>query len=233
MADLFYIDKVTVGKDSLRAEVVVAEGMPLMTSEDIEATARVYYLAPGIAEHMCLGDKGEKFRDCMGDTELAHLLEHLTVEIMNQTGLAGKIAYGRTQATDEEGVYEIELSCPDDVLTVGALSSAVFMMTWAYVNPQTQAPDFNGTVQGLKQLVLSLRPADTATPVSGSAQDAPAFDDDDEAAGPIDTEGAVATPRADAAAAQFGGAAGSDYSAVADDDDVTDPGATVPMTPLA
>ena len=47
----------------------------LMTSEDVEATARVYYLAPAIAEHMCLGDAGSKFQDCMGHTELAHLLE--------------------------------------------------------------------------------------------------------------------------------------------------------------
>lgn len=68
-----------------------------MTSEDVEATARVYYLAPAIAEHLCLGDAGSKFQDCMGHTELAHLLEHLTVEIMNETGLAGTISTGRTR----------------------------------------------------------------------------------------------------------------------------------------
>ena len=86
MADLFNILKVTVGPKKLTARVLVNPGMPLMTSEDVEATARVYYLAPAIAEHMCLGDAGSKFQDCMGHTELAHLLEHLTVEIMNETG---------------------------------------------------------------------------------------------------------------------------------------------------
>ena len=120
MADLMSITSVRVGADKLRARVVVSPGMPLSTTEDIEATARVYYLAPAIATHACLGDAGEKFQDCMGDTEIAHLLEHLTVEIMSQTGLAGEISCGRTRrAPDEDRAFDIELSCPDDVLVVG------------------------------------------------------------------------------------------------------------------
>ena len=158
MAELMSITSVRVGADKLRARVVVNPGMPLSTAEDIEATARVYYLAPAIATHACLGDAGEKFQDCMGDTEIAHLLEHLTVEIMNQTGLAGDISCGRTRrAPGEDRAFDIELSCPDDALTIGALSSAVFMMQWAFVNPDTPAPDFEGTVRGLRQLVGSLR----------------------------------------------------------------------------
>ena len=50
MAELFNILKITVGEDKIRARVLVNPGMPLMTSEDIEATARVYYLAPAIAK---------------------------------------------------------------------------------------------------------------------------------------------------------------------------------------
>ena len=69
MAELFNILKITVGEDKIRARVLVNPGMPLMTSEDIEATARVYYLAPAIAKHVCLGDAGRAFQDCMGDTE--------------------------------------------------------------------------------------------------------------------------------------------------------------------
>lgn len=158
MASLFNIMKITVDDAKVRAQVLVNPGMPLKTSEDIEATARVYYLAPAIAQHACFGDAGEKFQDCMGDTELAHLLEHLTVEIMNETGLAGEISCGRTRAVaDDPRLFEIELSCPDDVLTVGALSSATFMMDWAFLHPDVTAPDFAGTVEGMRQLVLSLR----------------------------------------------------------------------------
>ncbi len=50
MAGLFNILKVTVSEDKICAHVLVNPGMPLMTSEDIEATARVYYLVPAIAK---------------------------------------------------------------------------------------------------------------------------------------------------------------------------------------
>ena len=158
MAGLFNILKVTVSEDKICAHVLVNPGMPLMTSEDIEATARVYYLVPAIAKHLCLGDSGREFQDCMGQTELCHLLEHVTVELMNETGLAGSISCGRTRASEhDERVFEVELSCPDDALAIGALSSATFMMDWAYLHADQPAPDVDGTVAGLRNLVLGMR----------------------------------------------------------------------------
>ena len=158
MAGLFNILKVTVSEDKICAHVLVNPGMPLMTSEDIEATARVYYLVPAIAKHLCLGDSGREFQDCMGQTELCHLLEHVTVELMNETGLAGSISCGRTRVSEhDERVFEIELSCPEDALAIGALSSATFMMDWAYLHADQPAPDVEGTVAGLRNLVLGMR----------------------------------------------------------------------------
>lgn len=158
MAGLFNILKVTVSEDKICAHVLVNPGMPLMTSEDIEATARVYYLVPAIAKHLCLGDSGREFQDCMGQTELCHLLEHVTVELMNETGLAGSISCGRTRVSEhDERVFEVELSCPDDALAIGALSSATFMMDWAYLHADQPAPDVGGTVAGLRNLVLGMR----------------------------------------------------------------------------
>lgn len=158
MAGLFNILKVTVSEDKICAHVLVNPGMPLMTSEDIEATARVYYLVPAIAKHLCLGDSGREFQDCMGQTELCHLLEHVTVELMNETGLAGGISCGRTRVSEhDERVFEVELSCPDDALAIGALSSATFMMDWAYLHADQPAPDVEGTVAGLRNLVLGMR----------------------------------------------------------------------------
>ena len=158
MAGLFNILKVTVSEDKICAHVLVNPGMPLMTSEDIEATARVYYLVPAIAKHLCLGDSGREFQDCMGQTELCHLLEHVSVELMNETDLAGNISCGRTRVSEhDERVFEIELSCPDDALAIGALSSATFMMDWAYLHADQPAPDVDGTVAGLRNLVLGMR----------------------------------------------------------------------------
>ena len=158
MAGLFNILKVSVSEDKICAHVLVNPGMPLMTSEDIEATARVYYLVPAIAKHLCLGDSGREFQDCMGQTELCHLLEHVSVELMNETGLAGNISCGRTRVSEhDERVFEVELSCPDDALAIGALSSATFMMDWAYLHADQPAPDVDGTVAGLRNLVLGMR----------------------------------------------------------------------------
>lgn len=215
MAGLFNILKVTVSEDKICAHVLVNPGMPLMTSEDIEATARVYYLVPAIAKHLCLGDSGREFQDCMGQTELCHLLEHVTVELMNETGLAGSISCGRTRVSEhDERVFEVELSCPDDALAIGALSSATFMMDWAYLHADQPAPDVEGTVAGLRNLVLGMRaeaegadggdaPVD-AEPVAAEPQGVPNFDDEPQVA--IDTEGAVAENH-EASAAVFGGAA--------------------------
>ena len=211
MATLFNILKTTVGPDKLTARVLVNPGMPLSTSEDVEATARVYYLAPAIADHLCLGDAGSKFQDCMGNTELAHLLEHLTVEIMNETGLAGDISCGRTRGVElDERLFDVELSCPDDALTIGALSSATFMMDWAFLHADQTAPDFAGTVAALRSLVLNLRgEKDTgAAEADGDVSAAPAV---------IDTEGAAAVAHEADDEAVFGGAAASGD----DDDDLT------------
>ena len=195
MAGLFNILKVTVSEDKICAHVLVNPGMPLMTSEDIEATARVYYLVPAIAKHLCLGDSGREFQDCMGQTELCHLLEHVTVELMNETGLAGSISCGRTRVSEhDERVFEVELSCPDDALAIGALSSATFMMDWAYLHADQPAPDVEGTVAGLRNLVLGMRaeaegkdPREAVAAANGEAEaetevEAPADADVDPAA---------------------------------------------------
>ena len=52
MAQLVEIKKVTVGPRDLDALVEMAPDAPLMTSEDIEATARVFHLMPEIADHV-------------------------------------------------------------------------------------------------------------------------------------------------------------------------------------
>ena len=216
MAGLFNILKVTVSEDKICAHVLVNPGMPLMTSEDIEATARVYYLVPAIAKHLCLGDSGREFQDCMGQTELCHLLEHVTVELMNETGLAGSISCGRTRVSEhDERVFEVELSCPDDALAIGALSSATFMMDWAYLHADQPAPDVEGTVAGLRNLVLGMRAeAEGKDPheavAAANGEDAAEDEGADEGDVPVDAEpvaDATAEPvpeTVDAARAEYG-----------------------------
>lgn len=155
MAQLFDIKKVTVGPKTLAAEVEVAPNAPLLTSDDPEGTRLMVELMPQIADHVCLGDAGPHFGEVVEKTELAHLLEHVTVELLARTDAAGDISTGRTVQTGERS-FEVELSCPDDVLVAGALSSAVWIMQWAYSGGGDPKPDVDAIASGLVDLVASV-----------------------------------------------------------------------------
>lgn len=152
---LFDIQNVTVGPQNLTARVRLANGAPAMTAEDIEGTNRVYQLMPQIADHACVSEQGDTFRDALGNTELSHLLEHVTVELMARLGVED-VSAGNTAPTDDDRVWNITLSCPNDVLTLGALSSASWIMEWAFSGGTGPAPDVEHTVAGLRELVASL-----------------------------------------------------------------------------
>ena len=152
---LFDIQNVTVGPRNLTVRVRLANGAPVKTAEDIEGTTRVYQLMPQIADHACVTAQGDVFRDVLGDTELAHLLEHVTVELMARLGMED-VSAGNTVETGIDRTWDITLSCPNDVLTLGALSSAVWIMEWAYAGGSGPAPDVDHTVSGLRELAEHL-----------------------------------------------------------------------------
>lgn len=155
MAQLFDIKKVTVGPKNLEAIVELAANAPVMTSEDLEGTTRVWQVMPELRDHVCLGDESGTFGDVMGDTELAHLLEHVTVELLARTDVAGDISCGQTSEVGER-TYKIVLKCIDDVLVVGALSSAAWIMQWAFSGGGEPVPDVDAIAKGLVELVGSL-----------------------------------------------------------------------------
>lgn len=155
MAQLFDITKVTVGPRNLEAEVVVSPDAPLMTSEDPQGTELVLQIMPGLADHLCLGDASSNFGEVVADTEVAHLLEHVTVELLAQTNAAGDVTGGQTVEVGER-TYRITLACPDDVLVSGALSSAVWILQWAYSGGGEPEPDVEAIASGLVDLVESL-----------------------------------------------------------------------------
>lgn len=152
---LFDFQKVTVKPDTMVVRVRLANGVPMKTSEDLEATNRVYQLMPQIADHACVCDKGDNFRASLGDTELAHLLEHVAIEFLARAGVED-VSVGRTTDTDDERTWDVELTCPDDALTLGALSSAAWVLEWAFTGGAEPQPDVDHTVAGLKALVKGL-----------------------------------------------------------------------------
>lgn len=173
MAQLVEIKKVTVGPRDLDALVEIAPNAPLMTSEDIEATARVFHLMPELADHVCLGDAGRLFRDSMGHTELAHLLEHMTVELLARTNIAGDITCGRTYpVAGNERAFDVVFPCPDDVLVTSALSSAAWILQWAFSGGGEPQPDVDAIVDGIVSLVQSVSGPSAGEEESGEQDEA-------------------------------------------------------------
>lgn len=186
MAQLISIKKVVVGPKNLTATVEFSAKAPRLTSENAEATERVLELLPGLSEHLCLGDADARFGLVAKDTEVAHLLEHVTVELLALTNLAGDVSSGKTSLVDSRrGLYEIILACPDDVLVAASLSSAVWLLNWAYGNQDEADPDINAIVSGLVALIQSLdgektdELADSAEPETDAAPQAESVDAED------------------------------------------------------
>ena len=189
MAQLISIKKVVVGPKNLTATVEFSAKAPRLTSENAEATERVLGLLPGLSNHLCLGDADARFGLVANDTEVAHLLEHVTVELLALTNLAGDVSSGKTSLVDSRrGLYEIILACPDDVLVAASLSSAVWLLNWAYGNQDEADPDINAIVSGLVALIQSLdgektdELADSAEPEADAAPQIESVEAEDYAA---------------------------------------------------
>ena len=184
MAQLFDIKKATIGPRNFEALVEVAPSAPAMTSDDPEGTDRVLDLLPGLVDHVCLGDSAPSFGEVIEDTELAHLLEHVTVELLARTDVAGDVTSGQTVGAGER-TYKITFLCPDDVLVAGALSSAVWILQWAYSGGGEPEPDIDAIVAGLVNLVESLSGEPEGDEESEAEVEAVEADAADEAAEPI------------------------------------------------
>lgn len=169
------LKKVAIDAKKFVATIELSSKAPLMTCDDLEATTRIYNLFPAIINHVCMGDASDTFKDVMGNTELAHLLEHVCVELLAQTNLAGDISAGKTFIAREDArTYTLEFICNDDVLVTAAFSSAIWIMNWAFGGARGTKPNVEAIVSGLCALIDSLPselelPPEARTSVEGSA----------------------------------------------------------------
>lgn len=169
------LKKVAIDAKKFVATIELSPKAPLMTCDDLEATTRIYNLFPAIINHVCMGDASDTFKDVMGNTELSHLLEHVCVELLAQTNLAGDISAGKTFIAQEDTrTYTLEFICNDDVLVTAAFSSAIWIMNWAFGGARGTKPNVEAIVSGLCALIDSLPselelPPEARTSVEDSA----------------------------------------------------------------
>jgi len=83
--------------------------------------------APNLARHSCVNERGEVFGAVMNDTPLAHVFEHLTVELLSAAASDPKQIYkGLTWWDDQSrGLASVEISYTDDIETFKVIRQAL------------------------------------------------------------------------------------------------------------
>ena len=80
-----------------------------------------------LVAHKCKNSNGKKFKEVMASTSLAHLLEHMIIDI--QAKHTNEVLLGTTEWIDENsGLAKIELSYTDDLLCLSAIKDAVSLL---------------------------------------------------------------------------------------------------------
>ncbi len=78
---------------------------------------------PTMIEHRCsVGTRGGFFERLRRGTYLAHILEHVTLELQQLCGVS--VGFGRTRETDDEGVYKVAIRYREETLGIACVYAA-------------------------------------------------------------------------------------------------------------
>lgn len=132
---------------------------------DERTARRVLSVLPNLARHICINERGETFGDEIVGTELAHLLEHVVVELQGQAHGAKALGVfqGHTSWADElartrsQGValMRTTVTFSNDLVALQAVKDACAIVDWA-VSPSgdsTEAPDVPAMVAALRRMM--------------------------------------------------------------------------------
>lgn len=120
------VDSITVHEDRVDVVVRVEGGEPLRTSAVGELPQKALELLPGLARHRCDNGACATFREELEDTELAHLFEHVVMEMMALAGSPRSLK-GETEwdfERDGRGFFRVSLEYDDDLVCLGAVKAA-------------------------------------------------------------------------------------------------------------
>ncbi|HTQ40494.1 MAG TPA: cyanophycin synthetase [Pirellulales bacterium] len=114
---------------------------------------RLKAFLPSLIEHRCsVGERGGFFERLRRGTYLAHILEHVVLEL--QTLAGSDCGFGRTRESNEEGVYKVAIEYQEESLCRAALDAGRELCL-AAVNDQPF--DVEGTVKQLRSLYENAR----------------------------------------------------------------------------
>src|SRR5205823_1086060 len=77
---------------------------------------------PQMIEHRCsIGERGGFFERLRRGTYLAHILEHVSLELQTRAGT--EMGFGRARETSEDGVYKVAIEYEEEALARAALET--------------------------------------------------------------------------------------------------------------
>ena len=126
---------------------------------------------PSLVEHRCsIGEPGGFFERLRRGTYLAHILEHVVLEL--QTLAGSDCGFGRTRESNEDGVYKVAIEYDDETLCRAALEAGRELCLAAVNN---QPYDVAATVQNLRSIYENSRlgPSTGAIVVAAKARGIP------------------------------------------------------------
>lgn len=120
------ITEVRVEPARVKATISFAADEHLRTSAVPGLAAAVIDALPGLRGHRCDTAGVITFSEEVADTELAHLVEHVALELMAMAGSPDTLR-GETEwdfARDGHGTFSVSLEYDDDLVCIAAISAA-------------------------------------------------------------------------------------------------------------
>jgi hypothetical protein len=148
-----HIERVCVRRERIEATVRVADASALRTSDHPGSADRAIALLPGLSRHSCRNRSGRRFVDELSDTEIAHLFEHIAVELMALSGSPRTLNAETTWdfSTDGRGVFRISIEYDVDLVGLAALKEGASVTQWV-LGERGERPDVDALVARLKAL---------------------------------------------------------------------------------
>ncbi|MBN2847185.1 MAG: hypothetical protein JXP72_01905 [Coriobacteriia bacterium] len=137
---------------SIEVEIAVDDASVWSTAEAPQLAPALLEALPGLAAHVCGSRRGALFSAELADTELPHLFEHVTLELMALAGSPRDLWGGTGWQRVRSGASRARLSFEydDDLVCLGAISLAQQLIEAAYDgNP---LPDVAGETARLRLL---------------------------------------------------------------------------------
>jgi hypothetical protein len=120
------ITSTNVSPELLEASLVFDPGEPLRTSEVPGLAAAALEVLPGLKGHRCRNGSALGFAEELEDTELAHLVEHATLEVMAMAGSPETLRGATSWDFAAEGprTFRVRVAWDDDLVALGSLRCA-------------------------------------------------------------------------------------------------------------